>query len=103
MFPSLLLSVSLLVRPHSYLEGEAAASRDRTLMSRSYIRMAALWVSDYSLHMTHHLAYRSSDFPCPPPQTSRNPSSSGIGAASSMPSASASRRGPEPGHYVMIR
>lgn len=76
-------------------------------MSRSYIHMPGLWVSNSSPHMTQGLTYRSLDFPCPCPQTSRNPSSSGIaglpGPVSSMPSASASRRGHRPGHYVMIR
>lgn len=45
-----------------------------------------------------------SDFPCPPPQTSRNPSSSWIAwAARGHLLHAVSGRGHRPGHYVMIR
>lgn len=42
-------------------------------MSRSYIHMPGLWVSNSSPHMTQGLTYRSLDFPCPVPRLPGTP------------------------------
>lgn len=80
----LLLSVSLLIHPHafpflsvgcSYLEGEATAWTEGMLMSRSYIHMAALWVSSCSPDMTHDLIWPTDlwTFPTPLPRLPGTP------------------------------